>query len=61
MWEDIALEMARVEREALARVRSKIASQQLGEAWVDLVHSHVDGGPAGAGQGPLPLDRLPAF
>jgi hypothetical protein len=34
--EDIVLELARVEREALARVLAKIASRQLGEAWSDL-------------------------
>ncbi len=36
MWDDIALEIARTEREAFDAVRRKIASQQLGEAWVDL-------------------------
>jgi hypothetical protein len=34
--DDILLELARFEREARARVRQKIASQQLGEAWVGL-------------------------
>lgn len=38
MWEDVTLEMARVEREALARVRLKLSAQQLGEAWIDLLH-----------------------
>lgn len=36
MWDEIALEIARTEREAFDAVRRKIASQQLGEAWVDL-------------------------
>jgi hypothetical protein len=33
---DIALEMARTEREALAKIRKKIAAQQLGELWIGL-------------------------
>lgn len=33
---DPVLELARIEREALARVRRKLASQQLGEAWIGL-------------------------
>ena len=36
MYEQIALEMAIVERLALDAVRRKIASQQLGEAWIGL-------------------------
>lgn len=36
MWDDIALEVAIIERLARENVRQKIASQQLGEAWVDL-------------------------
>lgn len=35
--EEVALEMSRLERECMARVVAKIQSQQLGEAWVDLV------------------------
>lgn len=35
-YEDIILELARIEREAYARVRAKIAAQQLGEAWIGL-------------------------
>lgn len=38
MFEDIALEVARIERLALDAVRMKIASRQLGEAWRDLPH-----------------------
>lgn len=33
---DIALELARIEREALARIRKRMSEQQLGEAWIDL-------------------------
>lgn len=36
LHDDITLELARLQREALARVRRKIAAQQLGEAWVGL-------------------------
>lgn len=46
MYEEIALEISRVERECFERVRSKIAAQQLGEAWVDLVHPHVEPSPS---------------
>jgi hypothetical protein len=35
-YEDIILEMARTEREALEAVRRKIAARQLGEAWKGL-------------------------
>jgi hypothetical protein len=35
--DDIILEMARLEREALARARQRQAEQQLGEAFFDLV------------------------
>lgn len=45
MYEEIELEMARLERECFERVRLKIAAKQLGEAWVDLVHPHVEPGP----------------
>lgn len=36
MYEDIALEIAITERLALQAARERIASQQLGEAWVGL-------------------------
>ncbi len=36
MEDEITLELARLHRAALANVRQKIASQQLGEAWVGL-------------------------
>lgn len=36
LHDDITLELARLQREALANIRRKIASQQLGEAWVGL-------------------------
>lgn len=42
VYEDIALELARIERQALAAIRAKMAAQQFGEAWVDLVHPHVE-------------------
>jgi hypothetical protein len=32
-YEDIILELARLEREALENIRCKMASRQLGEAW----------------------------
>jgi hypothetical protein len=35
-YEDIILELARIEREALEAVRRKIAARQLGEAWKGL-------------------------
>jgi len=35
-YEDITLEMAIIERLARESVRQKLASQQLGEAWVGL-------------------------
>lgn len=34
--DEITLELARLQRAALANIRHKIASQQLGEAWVGL-------------------------
>lgn len=37
MYEDIILELARLEREAHERIRRKMASQQLGQAWIGLV------------------------
>lgn len=36
MWDDIALEMAIEERQALEKACRRVASQQLGEAWIDL-------------------------
>jgi len=39
MSEEIALELSRLEREALRRVRQRMQEQQLGEAWLDLVAS----------------------
>lgn len=36
MHEEIALEIAIIERLALQAVRDRIAAQQLGEAWRDL-------------------------
>ncbi len=35
-YEDIAIEMSRIERECYARVCAKIAARQLGEAWIGL-------------------------
>jgi hypothetical protein len=35
-YEDVILEMARIEREALEAVRRKIAARQLGELWKGL-------------------------
>jgi hypothetical protein len=34
--DDIIIELARLERRAFARVRERMASQQLGEAWIGL-------------------------
>lgn len=36
IWDEIALELARIEREAFDAVRRRIAARQLGEAWIDL-------------------------
>jgi hypothetical protein len=36
MYEDVIIEMARIEREAREAVRRKIAARQLGEAWIGL-------------------------
>lgn len=36
-YEDIILELARIERDALRAIAAKMASQQLGLAFVDLV------------------------
>lgn len=33
---DSVLELARLERDALRKIRERMSSQQLGEAWVDL-------------------------
>jgi len=35
-YDDIIIELARIEREALEAVRRKIAARQLGEAWEGL-------------------------
>lgn len=35
-YEDIALEVARLVRESEAKVKARIASRQLGEAWVGI-------------------------
>jgi len=40
---DITLEMARLVRECEERVRVKIASRQLGEAWVGLEDNNSNG------------------
>jgi hypothetical protein len=42
--EEITLELARLERRAYERVRSKIAAQCLGEAWIDLPDALVERG-----------------
>jgi hypothetical protein len=42
MFDDIVIEVARIEREARERVRAKLAAQQLGEAWRDLPVSKED-------------------
>lgn len=36
MYEDISIEMSRLERDALVKARKRIAGQQLGEAFKDL-------------------------
>lgn len=36
MWDDIALELARIERAAFDAVRKRMSERQLGEAWADL-------------------------
>lgn len=51
--DDVIIELARLERRAFARVRERMASQQLGEAWIGLV---VDEVPLGQ---PLPESVLP--
>jgi hypothetical protein len=45
-YEDIVLEMALLERQSLKRIAEKMASQQLGLAWLDLVDDRetVEGG-----------------
>ena len=35
-FDDIVIEVARIEREARERVRAKLAKLQLGEAWVGI-------------------------
>lgn len=42
MWEDIALELARIERAALDAVRKRMSEQQLGEAWEGLAEVNAD-------------------
>jgi len=54
MFEEITLEMARMERQATAAVRAKIAARQLGEAWVGL-----GSGPAVHAIDEVHLDRVP--
>lgn len=39
MIEEIALEMARIAREAEAEVRRRIADQQKGELWINIPSS----------------------
>lgn len=41
-FDDITIEIARLERRAVERVRLKMAAQQLGEAWVDLIHPEIE-------------------
>lgn len=43
--DEITLELARLYRAALDRVRRRNAEQQLGEAWVDLEEPKIDVGP----------------
>jgi hypothetical protein len=50
VWDDIALEIAIIERLALESVRRKIASQQLGEAWTDLLHDLPENGSLVSGE-----------
>jgi hypothetical protein len=40
--EDIVIEVARIEREARERVRAKLATLQLGEAWVGISQARED-------------------
>jgi len=42
MYEDIVLELARIERRAYERVRERAAEQQLGEAWLGLAPGNED-------------------
>ena len=37
MYDEITLELARLERAAFESVRKRLSKQQLGEAWTDLV------------------------
>lgn len=53
VYEDIALDLARIERQALDAVRARIASRQLGEAWVDLFHDGSQDRPLVARQATL--------
>lgn len=43
--EDIALELSRLEREALDRARRRNADLQFGEAWIGLVDRELPEGP----------------
>jgi len=36
LQDDITLELSRLQRSAIARIRERMAAQQLGEAWVGL-------------------------
>lgn len=55
--DDIVIELARLERRAFARVRERMASQQLGEAWIGLVvEDTLNEVPVGQ---PLPESILP--
>lgn len=42
--DEITLELALLQREALARIRRRNAEKQLGEAWIDLIEPEVDVG-----------------
>lgn len=44
-YEDVVLELARIEREAYRAAEEKIRSRQLGEAWIGLVaeSEHIEG------------------
>lgn len=43
--DEITLELARLQRAALERVRRRMSEQQLGEAWVDIEETEIDVGP----------------
>jgi hypothetical protein len=44
--DEITLELARLQRAAFDRVRKRNAEQQLGEAWVGLLHDQTQEPPA---------------